>query len=84
MDDCKQQIKRKDFEQHVEQECEERLVKCPFTQYGCSVTCLKSKDLRQHLYDTQFEHISLKFDSITAKVESLSTMCLHDDKGLSV
>ena len=68
-DDCKQQIKRKDFEEHVERQCEERIVQCPFFKFGCTVDNIKAKALSDHLEESKFEHISMKFDFITAKVE---------------
>ena len=69
-DDCKQQIKRMDFDQHVEQQCEERAVQCPFAvPYGCPFDNLKAKELEGHIAENQLEHLSMKFDFFSTKVE---------------
>ena len=70
-DGCKKAAKRKDLQAHIEQ-CEERLVECPFAKFDCTVTRIKAKQLSAHLDAFKFDHISRKFDAITTQV-----LCLY-------
>ena len=81
-DECKEQIKRKDFETHTEQQCEERLVECSFARFGCNANNIRAKEMETHIIENQLEHISMKFDAITAQImmsfsESIAE-CLWD------
>ena len=54
---------REDVTQHVEQDCVEKEIECPFAKYKC-VGLLKRKNLGNHLEDKQMEHLELKVDTM--------------------
>eukprot|EP01084_Bolivina_argentea_P144046 252828_1 len=64
-DDCKMQIERKNFKKHVEAECDSRIVKCEFAKFGCEVTGIRAKNVKQHMDEYKFDHLSNKFDFVT-------------------
>ena len=51
---------REDMAQHVEQNCPEKEVECPFAKYKCEVTSIKRKHLEAHLENNRTEHMELK------------------------
>ena len=51
---------RGDVTQHVEQDCVEKEIKCPFVKYKCEVTSIKRKYLSQHLEEKETKHLGLK------------------------
>ena len=54
---------REDVTQHVEQDCVEKEIECPFVKYKC-VGLMKRKNLRNHLDDKRMEHLELKMDTM--------------------
>ena len=58
---CGMKLCREDVTQHVEQDCVEKEIECPFAKYKC-VGLIKRKNLRNHLEENQVEHLELKMD----------------------
>ena len=54
---------REDVTQHVEQDCVEKEIECPFAKYKC-VGLVKRKNLRNHLDEKRIEHLELKMDTM--------------------
>ena len=54
---------RGDVTQHVEQDCVEKEIECPFAKYKC-VGLMKRKNLRNHLDEKRMEHLELKVDTM--------------------
>ena len=54
---------REDVTQHVEQDCVEKEIECPFAKYKC-VVLMKRNNLRNHLDDKRIEHLELKMDTM--------------------
>ena len=54
---------REDVTQHVEQDCVEKEIECPFAKYKC-VGLMKRKNLRNHLDEKRIEHLELKMDTM--------------------
>ena len=54
---------REDVTQHVEQDCVEKEIECPFAKYKC-VGLMKRKNLRNHLDEKRMEHLELKVDTM--------------------
>ena len=50
---------REDVTQHVEQDCVEKEIECPFAKYKC-VGLVKRKNLENHLDEKRIEHLELK------------------------
>eukprot|EP01084_Bolivina_argentea_P120869 214272_1 len=83
-DGCDLQIQRKSFYDHVNHNCEERIVLCDYAHYGCEVNQIKAKQLKNHLDQSKFEHLEIKFEFITEqqneKIEELEHLLeLNDD-----
>eukprot|EP01083_Nonionella_stella_P151098 482362_1 len=72
-DECKMQIKRKEFDTHVNHQCENRVVECEFVKYGCTIKMIKASQMKQHLEEYKFDHISNKFDAITSQLNAKIT-----------
>ncbi len=68
IDDCKQQIKRKNFKNHIENICENRIVECKYKEFGCNIGNIKANELNIHMNKYKFEHLAAKFDAVTNKV----------------
>ena len=54
---------REDVTRHVEQDCVEKEIECPFAKYKC-VGLMKRKNLRNHLDEKRMEHLELKMDTM--------------------
>ena len=55
---------REDVTQHVEQDCVEKEIECPFAKYKCKVTSIKRKHLSQHLEEMETKHLGLKLNAM--------------------
>ena len=53
-----------DMAQHLEQECVEKVVMCPFVKYNCEVSSIKQKYLSQHLEEKETKHLGLKLNAM--------------------
>ena len=63
---------REDVTQHVEQDCVEKEIECPFVKYKC-VVLMKRKNLRNHLDDKRMEHLELKTDTMQGFISEQNT-----------
>ena len=61
---CDKLVICENMTQHMDIECEEKEVDCPFVKYSCKVGMIKRKELNQHLADKKFEHMEMKLDTI--------------------
>ena len=61
---CDKILCREDMTQHLEQECVEKEIMCPFVEYNCEVTSIKRKHLSQHLEEKRIEHLELKLNVV--------------------
>ena len=55
---------REDMAQHLEQECVEKVIMCPFVKYNCEVSTIKRKYLSQHLEEKETKHLGLKLNAM--------------------
>ena len=55
---------REDIAQHLEVECVEKVIMCPFAKYNCEVTSIKRKYLSQHLEEKETKHLGLKLNAM--------------------
>ena len=60
---CGVMMCREDVTQHMEQDCVEKEIECPFAKYKC-VVLVKRNNLRNHLDDKRIEHLELKMDTM--------------------
>ena len=65
---CSKLMIRENMTQHMDIECEEKEVDCPFVKYSCKVGLIKKKELNQHLEDTKIEHMEMKVNSLEEMV----------------
>eukprot|EP01084_Bolivina_argentea_P116408 206843_1 len=56
--ECKEEIKRKDKQLHVKNECRESLIECVFYKFGCKDK-LKRKDEKNHIENATYTHCHL-------------------------
>ena len=47
--------------QHLEVDCPEKELECPFANYKCEIGLIKRKDISLHLEEKRIEHLELKF-----------------------
>ena len=64
---------REDVTQHVEQDCVEKEIECPFVKYKC-VVLMKRKNLRNHLDEKRMEHLELKMDTMQEFISEQGAM----------
>ena len=67
---------REDMTKHLEQDCVEKKIKCPFAKYKCEVGLIKRKNLSQHLKEKRIEHLELKLDAIELKLSALDELVM--------
>ena len=65
---CEKQVIRENMTQHMDIECGEKEVNCPFVQYGCKVGLIKRKGMNQHLEDKIILHMIMKVNSLEETV----------------
>ena len=51
---------REDMTQHLEVDCPEKELVCPFVKYKCEMGLIKRKDMSKHLEEKRIEHLELK------------------------
>ena len=65
---------REDLVQHLEVDCVEKELECPFAKYKC-VELIKRKDMSTHLEEKRIEHLELKLNAMeeqSTMIESMS------------
>ena len=65
---CDKQVIRENMIQHMDIECGEKEVECPFVQYSCNVGVIKKKEMNQHLEENMIEHMTMKLNSLEETV----------------
>ena len=60
---CDKLVIRENMTQHMDTECGEKEVNCPFLQYGCKVGLIRREEMNRHLEDEKFEHMVMKVNS---------------------
>ena len=57
--------------QHLEVDCPEKAIECPYAKYKC-VGLIKRKDMSKHLEERRVEHLELKLLELEATIEIMS------------
>ncbi len=83
-DDCKMQVKRKDFNKHVNVECSERMVECEFVKYGCILKQIKASELKNHMDEYKVDHLSNKLDFVTTQVNYIYFLIWKQSNHISI
>ena len=65
---CDIMICREDMTQHIEVDCVEKEIECPFVKYKCEVGLIKRKYLSQHLKEKETKHLGLKLTETELKL----------------
>ena len=73
---------REDVAQHVEQDCVEKEIECPFAKYKC-VVLMKRKNLRNHLDEKRIEHLELQVDTMQECMLEESTITAKQKEKIS-
>ncbi|KAI6655458.1 TNF receptor-associated factor 4-like isoform X5 [Oopsacas minuta] len=71
---CGTVVCREDMAQHIEEECVEKKVECPFIKYKCGVGLIRRKELNQHLKEKRTEHTKLKLSAMEEIIMQQSEM----------
>ena len=66
---CDRVICREDMEYHLQNECVERRIECPFAKYNCEEP-IKRKDLDKHLEEKETTHLGLKLNATEMKLRA--------------
>ena len=61
---CSVLIYRENMAQHVEDECQEKEIDCPFAKYNCKVGIVRRRELNQHLVENRDQHTELKLNAL--------------------
>ena len=51
---------REDLTQHLEVDCSEKELECPFAKYKCEIGLIRRKNMSKHLEEKRIEHLELK------------------------
>ena len=79
---CGKAMCREDISHHLQHECEEMEVICPFTKYNCVIGVMKRRDLKIHLNEKRLEHIESKLvvmEDIVVKQNEIIKYLIQDD-----
>ena len=60
---CSVEKYRKDMTQHLEYDCPEKMIDCPFVKYKC-LERMKRKDIDKHLEEKETKHLGLKLTAM--------------------
>jgi len=60
---CGKQVERKDLTHHIEEDCMNTIIDCPFNGIGCDFTCSK-KELSKHFKYSSAEHMLFMYSLI--------------------
>ena len=60
---CSVEKYRKDMTQHLEDDCPEKMLDCPFVKYEC-LARMKRKDIAKHLEEKETKHLGLKITAM--------------------
>ena len=63
---CGEEKYRKDMTQHLEDDCPEKMLDCPFVKYKC-LERIKRKDIDKHLEEKETKHLGLKLEDLINK-----------------
>ncbi|KAI6648840.1 hypothetical protein LOD99_7102 [Oopsacas minuta] len=77
---CSTVAYREDMARHLEEECVEKKVECPFIKYKCEVGLIKRKELNQHLKEKRTEHTELKLSAMGEIVMQQNEMINKDSE----
>ena len=61
---CDVIVCREDITQHLEVDCPEKELECPFAKYKCEMRLIKRKNMSKHLEEKRIEHLELKINSM--------------------
>ena len=61
---CGTRVRRESILFHLESECSEESVVCPYEKYRCEVVGLKRRELKQHLEENRCLHTELKLNAM--------------------
>ena len=53
---------REDMTQHLEVDCPEKELECPFAKYKCEMGLIKRKNMTKHLEEKRIEHLEIKLN----------------------
>jgi hypothetical protein len=70
---CGNQVERKEMEKHIEELCLNSIINCPFTGIGCEFVCAK-KELARHFFRCNAEHILFMFSYMIKSQRSLNSV----------
>ena len=73
---CSILILREDMVHHIENECPEKEIDCPFAKYNCKVGIAKRKELSQHLVENRDQHTELKLNVLEEIIVRQNTIIL--------
>ena len=59
---CDVIVCREDMTQHLEVDCSEKELECPFAKYKCEMGLIKRKNMSKHLEEKRIEHLELKMN----------------------
>ena len=81
---CGKVMCREDTAQHMQEECEEMEVSCPFAKYNCVIGMIKRRNLKIHLDEEENEHTELKLaameDIVREKNEMIEKLTKDNQK----
>ena len=63
---------REDLTQHLEVDCSEKELECPFAKYKCEMGLIRRKDMSKHLEEKRIEHLELKLFDQDATIVTMS------------
>ena len=70
---------REDMTQHLEQDCVEKEIECPFAKYKCEVGLIKRKYLSQHLEEKETKHLGLKLTAMELKLNAMEELIMKQN-----
>lgn len=82
--ECGKVLCLEDMEQHLEQDCGEMEIRCPFEEYECKIGLIKRKELNEHLKENSIEHLELKLNKMENLVKRQSELIAKQNGKISI
>ena len=76
---CGKVMYREDMTQHLEEDCPEKELECPFAKYKCEVGLIKRKYLSQHLEEKRIEHLEPKLNAMELKLTAMDELVMKQN-----
>jgi len=71
---CDLQCKRKELDDHLQNDCLLQFIDCPYASFGCTAASMQRKDYHKHLENTNLKHCEAMAKALQGKDEEINKL----------